>query len=90
MSGVHREMYRVAVDEIVLLEEMNYVLALVKPQFTSVAITFELNAEVLRDGSHVRDAKTEVQTMLDLREEMLIIASTETIIDVPGSHADNL
>lgn len=44
---------QVAVNKIVLLEEVDDVLALVKPQFAGVTIAFELDAEVFRDRSHV-------------------------------------
>ena len=81
---VHRQRNWMAVGEAILVEDVKDVLSLMYPQFPGAPVMFELNAKVLHDGSHVRDAKSCMQATLCLAEEKTVIATSHTVIDVPG------
>ena len=73
-----------AVGEAVLVEDVENILSLMNPQLPGAPVALELNAKVLRDGSHVCDAELHVQAMLCFTEEKAIVAAGHTIVNMPG------
>ena len=84
VSRVHRQYNWVAVGEAILVEDVENILSLMNPQLPGAPVALELNAKVLRDGSHVCDAEPRVQATLCFTEEKAIVAAGHTIIDMPG------
>ena len=76
-----------AVGEPILIQDVKNVFFLMNPQLPGAPVALKLDAEVLRDGPHVCDAKSHMQATLCLAKEETVVTASHAIIDMPGQQA---